>query len=266
MSIRLLALDLDHTVLTNSRKIHPENIPAIRAAVESGIIVVLASGRMLLTMLPFRDQLGLETPVICCNGALVVDETLVTLREHTLPVEVFDQLFAYAEAEGLQINAYTKDKLLILQSSSFMDEYSQRVRSVTPIRATPEEARSLPLLKVLFLDSADRVNHHRSVLEPLLDSSIARVTVSEPEYLEFLPASVSKGQALEFLAERFGFEQQETAAIGDFDNDVEMVKWAGLGGAVANGSAPVRAVADVLVASNEDAGVAEFIYHHVLGR
>ncbi len=264
MPIRLLALDLDHTVLTNQRQIHPKNLAAVQIAVQAGVQVVLASGRMMLTMLPFAQQLGLSGPLVCCNGALVVDEKLATLTESVLPVQVFDLLFAYAETRNVQINAYTKEQLLILKTSHWMDEYAQRVRSVVPIHVSPVAARSLPLLKVLFLDDAEAVAQHRSHLEPLIDPSLARITVSEPEYLEFLPSNVSKGQALAFLADRMGILQSETAAIGDFDNDVEMISWAGLGGAVANASPNALAVADVVVGSNEDGGVAEFIMSHVL--
>lgn len=264
MPIRLLALDLDHTTLTNQRTIHPDNFAAVQKALDRGIQVVLASGRMMLTMLPFAQQLKLSGPMVCCNGALVVDENLSTLTEQILPVEIFDLLINYAESREVQINAYTKDQLLILKTSHWLAEYSQRVRSITPVHITPAEARKMDILKVLFLDDAEAVEMHRGILDPLIDPDLAHITVSEPEYLEFLPSNVSKGQALQFLAARLNISQGETAAIGDFDNDVEMIEWAGLGGAVANASQRALAVADVVVSSNEAGGVAEFINHQVL--
>jgi Cof subfamily protein (haloacid dehalogenase superfamily) len=264
MAIELLALDLDHTTLTEERKIHPDNFAAVQRAVSAGIKVVLASGRMMLTMLPFADQLELTSPLICCNGALVVDESRETLFERVVPLEIFDLLLKYAEEKELQVNAYSKNELLILKSSGWLQEYSRRVRSVQPIHVTVEEARAKPLLKVLFLDDAEAVVRHRTNLEPLIRPELARVTVSEPEYLEFLPSNVSKGESLAFLAKRLGIEQTNVAAIGDFDNDVEMLAWAGLSAAVANASEPAKNAASILVSSNEDGGVAEFIDHYVL--
>jgi hydroxymethylpyrimidine pyrophosphatase-like HAD family hydrolase len=93
----------------------------------------------------------------------------------------------------------------------------------------------------------------------MIDPAVARPTESEPEYLEFMHPLWNKGNGLRLLAEYMNIPQEQTAAIGDYLNDLEMLQYAGYSGAVANGAEAVRMIADVIAPSNDDGGVAWFI-------
>lgn len=259
MPIRLLATDLDHTLLNHERKIQPENGEAIRRAAQAGLIVVLASGRNRTSMKSIAQQLGLNGPIIAANGADVLGEGFLEVAYHTIPDDVIDLVADFSDEYQVHLNLYTRDEALFLQHSDWVDVYASRVRSVPPRLGTREEAKAAGICKLLLMDTPERVREHRKILEPRLDPEKARFTESEPEYLEVVGAGVSKGASLENLCRRIGVAQEETAAIGDFLNDVEMVRWAKVGGAVANALPEVKAVAEVQVASNDDGGVAEFV-------
>lgn len=264
MSIKLLAVDIDHTLLDHDRKIHPANVPAVRKAVDAGIIVVLASGRFRPTMLPFMHQLGLSGPMIAANGTATYAADGALIDAHFVSPTVYDQVVAYARVHEAHLNVYTESELLFVNSGPWGEIYLQRVHSVPPKFRPAEEVRGENILKLLIADDPARIHTFRRDLEATLPPEEVCVTESEPEYLEFLAYGCSKGKALQALCGSLDVDQSEVAAIGDFLNDVEMVDWASLGGAVGNAHEAVKRVAQVVVASNDDGGVAEFIERYVL--
>jgi hypothetical protein len=259
MPIRLIATDFDNTLLTRDRTPHPRSVDAIRRAIAAGVVVVFASGRIRRSILAYTEPLGLQGPIAACNGADVIAADGEQIAFYPVDPRVMDTVVAYCRANDVHVNVYTRHEVLYLNQSDWGDVYLSRVRSVQPRKATIEEARSLEISKILLLDSPEAVARHRKALVAELDPALARVTESEPEYLEFLRASVSKGEALRNICDRLGISQAETAAIGDFQNDLEMIQWAAVGAAVANASAEVLEAADVVVGSNEEGGVGEFI-------
>jgi len=128
-----------------------------------------------------------------------------------------------------------------------------------PGLATADQVRRMSLLKLILIDNPAVIRRHRDELGALLPSDIAFLTESEPEYLEVLSPNANKGLGLKTLSESMGIRQDETAAIGDYLNDVEMVRWAGIGAAMANAVDEVKLAADIHVRSNDDGGVAQFI-------
>jgi len=261
MPIRLLAIDLDGTLLTKERVPHPDNVRAIRRAIESGITVVPASGRIADSIRQFSDALCLDGAMICCNGAHVFGEDGGELLHVGLASQAVDITVDYVERSGVHVNVYTRKTMYFLGESEFGEMYRRRVRAVIPELTTADRVRAMPLLKLILIDHASEVPQHRIALEAILEPSIAALTESEPEYLEVLSPSANKGLALKALSESMGIRQEETAAIGDYLNDVEMVQWAGLGAAMANAAAEVKSAADMTVPSNDEAGVAWFIDH-----
>jgi hydroxymethylpyrimidine pyrophosphatase-like HAD family hydrolase len=128
-----------------------------------------------------------------------------------------------------------------------------------PKSATADEVRQMNLLKLILIDHPSAIKGHHDALADLLSPRLGALTESEPEYLEVLSPEASKGLGLKVLSESLSIAQSETAAIGDYLNDLEMVQWAGIGAAMANAQPEVKSIAQVEVATNNDAGVAEFI-------
>jgi hypothetical protein len=263
--IRLVAIDLDGTLLNHQREIPAGNVAAVNAAKAAGVRVVLASGRIRPSMEPYAATLGLDGPMICANGAHVVGEEGREILHVGLDAATTETVLRYAEADGVHLNIYTRSTLRFLADTPWGEVYRGRVSAVRPGMLRPEERVGLSPTKLMIVADAADVPRHRAALTPEIDESLARMVVSEPEYLEFLSTSASKGSALKVLAEAYGYRREEVAAMGDYLNDLEMVKWAGLSGAPANAAPEVAAAATVQVASNEDEGVAEFINRYVLG-
>ncbi|MDR3689156.1 MAG: Cof-type HAD-IIB family hydrolase [Fimbriimonas sp.] len=258
MRTKLLATDIDGTLLTSERTPHTENVEAIRRAGESGIRVVLASGRIASSMARFSEELGLDGAMICSNGGHVKGLHGKEILYVGLPHDVVATSLAYAESAGVHVNTYTRDQIFVLRETPWLEKYRQRVRTLMPEFATIEYLTQTEILKIILIDEPEAIPVHRAALEELLGTRAA-LTESEPEYLEILSSNANKGMGLRVLAESLGVRREETAAIGDYLNDLEMVQWAGVGGAVSNAVAEVKAAADVQVPSNNEAGVARFI-------
>jgi len=258
--IKLVAIDLDGTLLTSERKIHPEAKKAISFAVESGITVCLASGRALNTIEPYASDLNLTGPFVSCNGAYVLGLDRKEIHHRTLPDDVRDLVFNYARERSVHTNVYVGTDVYFSSDGDWADLYRQRTGLMEQgIEPFDSLSRYRPT-KLLFIDSPQAVMEHKERLSVDLDPEKTTIALSEAEYIEFLPPKINKAEGLKAVANVLNIDRLESAAIGDYHNDLEMVEWAGLGGAVATAVEEVRQVADLVVASNDDGGVAEFIY------
>ena len=256
--IRLLAIDLDGTLLNSSKKLSEKNADALRNLSESGVQICLASGRALTSIAPFREQLGIPGPIVSCNGSYVVAENGETVQSLRLSEDVRDQVLSYAKEYDLHTNCYIESNAYCNREGRWADLYRSRIPEL-PLPVWPNEriASSNPT-KLLVIDEPKKIQEHLSRVRAQFADNEAWITISEPEYLEFLPPKVNKGQGVQALASVLNLDQAEVAAIGDYLNDLEMVTWAGFSGAVSNSVEPVKNAAKVLVSSNDEDGVAEF--------
>ncbi|MCU0316614.1 MAG: Cof-type HAD-IIB family hydrolase [Fimbriimonadaceae bacterium] len=258
--VDLIATDLDGTLLTSSRKIHPRNQEAILAAIAAGVVVCLASGRAINTMEPFAEQLGLTGPLVTCNGAYCVDSLGEEIHHFCLTPEARDIILDYGVERGLHTNCYVKDQIFFSSFGEWGQIYLGRIGTRVGVSelAVPEMYGLSPT-KLLFIDHPDAVIEHEVELKIRLAPHGVSVVVSEPDYIEFLPSGINKSVGLQAVAQRLEIPRERVAAVGDWLNDKEMVAWAGIGGAVANAAEAVKAEATHLVASHDEGGVAEFI-------
>ncbi len=255
----MIAVDLDGTLLRRDRTPHPDSVAALRKAADQGVTVVLASGRAIGTMLPFAEETGLRGPIVSCNGAYVVDHEGREVHHHTLSTDLRDELLRYAGTLGLHVNLYSRGEVYFSHDGAWAQAYRSRIRGVVPEVVGYEGMARVDATKLLMIDEARRIPLHGAVLGHLQDDGRAHITVSESEYIEFLPPGVHKGFGVQAVAGLLGLGRHEVAAIGDWTNDLEMVAWAGVSGAVANAATEVREAARHRVASNEEGGVAEFV-------
>ncbi len=262
--IKLVALDLDHTLLGEDRLISGRNKAAIAEALELGIKVVLCTGRMFRASERFARELNLSGPLICYNGALAKElASGETLFHQPLALELAKQLLRFAQDERLHVNFYYQDRL-------YFERWTEEAKFYTSQSQVPGEAVGDllaflpgPPTKLLFVMEPDRVQSMwRSLREEFAGK--LNVTVSESRYLEFLAPRVNKGRALAALGERLGIEAAEVMAIGDSFNDLELIRAAGLGVAMANAPQAVKAEADFVTQSNGEDGVAGAIEKFIL--
>lgn len=267
MKYKLLALDLDDTLLGDNLDISPRNKRAIQEVVLRGMLVTIATGRMFRSALPYAQDLEVDLPLITYHGALIKRVKGEVFKHCPVPLQLAAEILKLAEDEGLHINFYLDDKLYIRESNENAEYY----RSISSIPF--EEVGSLYLFllkkgreptKLTVIDKdqeklARLQKRIRKVYSPELS-----ILQSRPRFLEITHKEATKGQALKYLAEREGISPAEIIAIGDNYNDLDMLQFAGLGVAVANAPPEIKASADLITRANTEDGVAFFIEEHLL--
>ena len=264
--IRLLALDLDGTTLGPDRLPVPRSAELIRAAAEAGVQIALASGRMESSIGLIGEMIGVTAARVSLNGALVLDDAEHELQGARVPPKTGAAIIDYALRERVHVSMYDREGVLFAFDSEWGRRYAARVVGARPRIGNPEELKEGAYYKLLLADDAERIPEHARNILPLLNPDDVDLTESEPEYLEFMPKGTDKSTGLARVASHYGISREATAAVGDYLNDLAMLKWAGFSGAVANGHPMTRAAAHVVVGTNVEGGVAQFIERYVLQR
>lgn len=262
--IRLLALDLDGTVLTKDRHPHPESAAAIRRAHAAGIFIAYASGRSSASIARVAEEIGVIGARISLNGALVRDAAGEIVSSTRVPRRAGAEIIRYAVENRVHVSMYDEDQVLYAFDSDWGRRYASRVIGASPRVVDPEILMTMEFNKLLLADDASRIPVHAAALADRLEVNDVDPTESEAEYLEFLPHGTNKASGLQNIASSLGIAPHEAAALGDYLNDREMLAWAGLSGAMGNAHPDVKRIADVTVGHHEQGGAAEFIDRYVL--
>jgi Cof subfamily protein (haloacid dehalogenase superfamily) len=280
LPIRLLALDIDGTIVGHDFRISDRTVSAIRGAVERGVRVSLATGRMPSSAVIYANRLGLTEPIIGHQGALVrampeereaVTEALPGVRGrvgeilHHAPMapDVVREAIEWCRANGLDPHVNTLEELVVWQDDPSFDDYSTYLGEGAELVPDLVAAIDRPMTKVI------------SVGDPPLPTSLYPVarahfagradpTLSHPRFLEFVAPGVSKGRAVAWLAHEAGIPLSQVMAIGDAFNDLEMIGDAGHGAAMASAPPEVRLAARYIAAPVEEDGSAALIEQLIL--
>lgn len=269
MAYRLLAVDLDDTLLDKNLRVSEGNRRALWLAREAGVVVTLATGRMFRATLPFARELGIEAPLIVYQGALVKHAASGEVVAHRpVPLDLAVDVVGRLAAKGFHVNVYLDDCLYVEKTGpeSALYESISRVSAVPVGKLVPFlRARGQDPTKVLAVGKEEELDRLAQEMRALYGESL-HITKSKPFFLEFSHPLANKGRALADVAAYYGFAPQEVIAVGDAENDLEMIAWAGLGVAVANARPQVLASADYVTASHEEDGVARVVEKFILGR
>ncbi len=266
--VRLVALDLDGTSLTPGGGLSPGLHPAVRAARERGVSVILATGRMVQSAARFQQSLDLEPgPMIACNGALVVR---LPEREVWLSAPLDEAaagiLVDLALAEALVVQVYVGDELWVSEDSPRVREYVRNNHVPVCVRRAQEMVGwpQAPI-KILVQGEPGKLDRFRRGAEPRLAGYPVRLFKSQADYLEMVDHRVGKGQALAQVAHRLGIPRSQVMAIGDNENDADMLAWAGIGVAMGQSPPAIQRAADYVTGPVQQGGAAQAIRHFVLG-
>jgi len=267
--IRLLALDIDGTLVGSDLTLRPRTRDAIVAAVRRGVHVSLVTGRMATSARPFADVLGLTEPLVAYQGALIrrmpaQGERLGRLLFHRpLAAATAREAIAWSLANGFEPHLNHLERFIIPAHDPNADDYSAFLGARAEL--VPDLARWIrhPVTKVLAVAEAGRPI-------AVLDAARAHfrgraeVTVSHPQFIEFLAPGVSKGRAVRWLARRVDVPLEQVLAMGDQYNDLEMIELAGHGVAMPSAPPAVQAVARYVAPPLDDEGAAGIIEALVL--
>lgn len=263
--IRLVAYDLDGTLIGRDLNITQRVIDAVTRARDAGIAGCLVTGRMYRAALPFARELHFEAPIICYQGAAIVDPTTdEVLFDRPMQNGVVRELIALTQADGMHLQLYRNDEYYCESRNRFSDLYASLAMTEPVIVPSLREAFAYsPSTKAVVIADAPVAAAYEARLRDALGGT-AYVTRSLPEFVEVLDPTVDKGVALQFVAQRLGVAANEIAAIGDSWNDLPLLQAAGV--SVAMGSAPpeLKEAATAVVADAAHDGVAEALDCYVL--
>ena len=267
--ISLVALDLDGTSLCHGGRISPGLVEAIRKAQQNGIKVILATGRMAQSAEGFRLSLGISAgPMIAYNGAEVVamPENQVWIR-HAVHEEAARRLIALALAHNLLVQVYVGAELWVSRDAERVRDYVKTnhvpvsVRDAKALTDWPEAP-----LKILLQADPPVVDAFRSAAEEHMAGYPVRLFKSQSDYLEMVARGVGKGKALAEVASRLALRPSQIMAIGDNENDMDMLAWAGIGGAMGQSHAEVKLSANYVTTTVDQGGAAEAMRHFLFGQ
>jgi Cof subfamily protein (haloacid dehalogenase superfamily) len=263
--MKLFALDLDGTLVGRDLAIRPRVRAAIARMQEAGVLGCIVTGRMYRAAVGYARELEFETPLICYQGAAIVDPTTDdVLRDTPLDPDTVAEVITVASDAKVHLQLYRNDQYYAEQENRFSELYASLAGVAPIIVPSLREAFAFsPATKAVAIDDPPRAAEMAALFTQRLNSR-AYVTRSYPEFVEILNPHVDKGEALRFVAAKLGIAMSDVAAIGDSWNDAPLLEAAGFG--IAMGSAPdeLRAVAKAVVSDVQSDGVAEAIERYVL--
>ncbi len=261
----LIAFDMDGTLLDSGKKIRDDSLSMIKKAAAQGKTVCLSTGRCLPELLPYEKELSDVRYFICISGALVYDnQKKCALEKNAVPDDEAEKIFERIRGRDLMVHLLSDDSVVEKSKVTQMERYRMGIYSETFNKITLQvddaaeywRKTRIPLYKINLYSKS--VEEREELLNLLSDLELT-FAFSETTSLECTAKNVSKGSGLEFLCGRIGIPLEKTIAVGDADNDLEILKTAGLAVAMGNANGNVKNLADVTVGGNDSGGCAQAI-------
>ncbi len=270
MKYKMIVLDLDGTLTNNKKEITPRTKQALMQAQAAGVHVVLASGRPTYGIVPLAEELKLKENggfILAFNGGKIIDCTNnEVLFEQKLDEQLVPILFQEAKKAGMEILTYQGEGIAATNKD---DEYVQHEAFINkmPVTQYDDFLNQLvyPINKCLIVGDPTPLHELEIRLAKELEGKMD-VYRSADFFLECVPLGIDKARSLDRLISSLGISREEVIACGDGYNDLSMIRFAGLGVAMANAAKDIQREADFVTLSNEEDGVAHVIEHFILSR
>jgi hypothetical protein len=267
-SIRLIAIDIDGTLLNSSFQVSAADLQALRSAHERGVEIALVTGRRHHFALPVATSLGFSVTLISSNGAVIRSTDGVPFHRNLLPLDtardVVRQMAAFRENTVLSFDREGQGALVV-ETTEFLDvalrrwmeKNSEYLQIIQPL----EDSLTEPLVQATFCGGVARM---REAQQQLLDAGLApRITVLRTQYdvrdlciVDVLNQGCTKGDALRRWVEHRGIERSQVMAIGDNYNDIEMLEFAGVPVVMGNACDELKQNGWMVTLENNHSGVA----------
>jgi hypothetical protein len=262
-NIKLIALDIDGTIMDENYHISDRVKEAIINASQKGIKVVLATGRIYKSAKSIVEMLQLDTPIISYHGSLVKDDKKEYVH-HKIDSKTALELVSGLRKFDLQINTFINDELIVEKAGHHLIKYAKDRSLDYKVVESFESIENFNPTKIMIIDkNTDFVYKIRDVFRKTFSDKLY-ITKSTPVYCEFLNNKANKGNAILHLAKIFGFKQSEIMVAGDQDNDREMFEVAGFSVAMGNAVEEIKSIADFTADTVNNDGVAKVIEDFVL--
>jgi len=260
MRPRLLALDLDGTLLTEDCQLPMGHVHAVREIRQLGVEVVIATGRGLLTTRWVWRALGLQSPLVCFNGGWVghPDHPLPIAKRSLSADDVLAVMEAMRHRDGVLCCYPDPDTWLMNRETELTKPWRDLYRAPIQVRPDLHETWRGDSLKMMYADNPQAVLAARAHLQDLFRTRF-HVVISQPDRLEILPTAITKGWGLVQLARHLGIPREAVWAAGDADNDREMLLWSGHGCAMGQAAPALREAARHVLPSAHARGLCALV-------
>lgn len=270
---KLVAIDLDGTLLNSKKGISEVNIRTIKAAIDAGIHILVCSGRIYSGARIYGSEIGTKLPLITCNGARIKDmNTNKVLYSKPLELNTCKRIVDACHSLNIYYHIYVGDTMYTEKlgySSLFYWDRNKELpeESKIDIAVVDDmkhylEKYSEDISKVVVMsDNPAKLSEARETIGLINGIEIMS---SNYDNFEIMTEGVSKGSALKFMAERYGVSREEVMALGDNENDLSMLEYAGFSVAMGNAEDYVKEIADYITLTNDEDGVAYAINKFIL--
>ncbi len=266
MEYKLVAIDMDGTMLCSDHSISQKNVEVVKQAIAMGVNVVISTGRSSVALKKYVEQFGFKSPFIVYNGAgIKYLDTTEYLSRTDLDFEVAKEVCKRGLELGTTVLAWADDKLYVKGSEDGIRFYAFHTGTQFIELEDFDTLKDKGIHKVMYSDSPENI---RKLYDTFVDNGFeaSNFTVSVPQILEFYDKNASKGDAVLNYAKSLGIKQEEIICIGDGMNDITMIKMAGLGVAMGNACEELKEVANFVTKTNDEDGVAYAIEKFVLNK
>lgn len=274
MKYKMLAMDMDGTLLSDDKVISERSRKAIKSAYEKGIKIVICTGRIFISAITFKDIIGLDIPIIASNGAYIKekdgDEVMYT---KPLGEKNAKEIIKLARESNMYVHMFSWDTIFtdkLIHTSLNYSKWNKELPNDRKVKIKVVEASEWDSV---IRDNKDSILksiivHDDEAKLDVLRNSISKLDVeivsSFSNNFEVMNKGVSKGNAVKVLSQYYNIDRDEIICMGDAENDISMIKYAGLGIAMGNGTEEVKKAAKFTTLSNDDDGVAYAIEKFVL--
>lgn len=268
MRYRLIAVDIDGTLLNPARELEEETVRAAKKAMEAGAYFVLSSGRMPQALKSIAERLGVNAPAVCFNGGAVVDVmTGKTLFSTPVDLSLAREIAVFGEEKGLYMHAFIHGSYIAPRFTDMTQDYQTMVGvKANVINGNISEYLDEAPMKLLVLDKPEECARILPVLQEKFGDR-ANIMPSQKHIIECVGKQTSKARALEFVRQMLDIPYEETCAFGDGMNDLEMLLWSAHPYVMDNASDALKKASDrfVIAPSNADFGVARVLMKEACG-
>jgi len=267
MKYKLIASDMDGTLLNDNSELSPRTKRAIADTVDAGVLFITATGRPFRNVQIVNKLLSADMPFIVFNGAAAyMGKSEKLLFERFLDYDLAKEAFEEGQKLGVSQVVWTGPRLWANKRCDATISYRNiskglEMTVITDLSVLKDEVKGIS--KVLWIDDPANVKKLSVKMRAHFDGRLKCVS-SMPHFLEFISSDAGKGTALEEIGKLYGIDRSEMIAIGDGNNDIGMLKYAGLGVAVENAADEVKAACGYVTLSNNNDGVADVIERFIL--
>lgn len=264
LKYKLMAVDIDGTLLNSKGQLTEKTKETIRKAVAKGLIFTISTGRAIQGVLGLIDEIGLDLPFITYNGAMIIKgDSREIVYERKLSPKDAKMVYQLGVDRGVTIILWNENKLFVSEINDKSLHYSKMANEVPILIKNIDKVVINGATKVLWYEDAKLLHQYQLELREILDDNVNYHT-SRPFFLEFVVKEATKALAIQRLEEIYGIKKEEIIAIGDGFNDLSMIEYAGLGVAMDNAPLEIKKIADFVTLSCDNNGVSYVIEKFVL--